>query len=142
MTTDAAANAWEEQLIADVRANGGRPSSGPLEGHPLLLLYTVGAKSGERRRAILTYSRDGNDAIVAGTAGGSKTDPAWLSNIKANPEVEVELGNEVFKGTAEIAEGAERERLWNAFVEMYPPGREYPGFTDRELPVVVLERAA
>ena len=64
-------NEWEDQLIADIRANGGRPSSGPLAGHPLMLMYSTGAKSGERRRSILTYSRDGDDYIVAGTNGGN-----------------------------------------------------------------------
>ena len=64
-------NAWEEALIADLRANGGRASQGPLKGHPIIVMYSTGAKSGERRRSILTISRDGDAYVVAGTAGGS-----------------------------------------------------------------------
>ena len=63
-------DAWEEMLIADLRANGGRPSQGPLQGHPIIVLYSTGAKSGERRRSVLTISTDGEAYVVAGTAGG------------------------------------------------------------------------
>ena len=70
MTTDALA--WEEQLIADVRAHGGRPSEGPLAGHPIMLLYSTGAKSGERRRSIVTYSSDDEGYVIAGTNGGNR----------------------------------------------------------------------
>ena len=78
--------AWEEALIADLRANGGTPSDGPLKGHPIMVAYTTGAKSGERRRSILTYSRDGDAYVVAGTAGGSPTTPSWVANMAANPD--------------------------------------------------------
>lgn len=138
----AAANAWEEQLIADLRANGGRPSSGPLEGHPILLLYTTGAKSGQRRRSILTYSRDGEDYVVAGTAGGSKVDPAWIANIQKTPQVEVEIGTETFPATAEVATEGERERLWTQHVEQLPWFADYPAQVGgREIPMTRLRRA-
>ena len=61
--------AWEDQLIAEMRANGGKVTQGPLAGHPLMVVTSTGAKSGESRRAILTYSEDAGDYIVAGTAG-------------------------------------------------------------------------
>ena len=138
----AAANAWEEQLIADLRANGGRPSSGPLEGHPLALMFTIGAKSGERRRSILTYSRDGEDVVVAGTAGGSKTHPAWLANVRANASVELEVDNATFRASAEIVDGVERERLWAGHVEQLPWFADYPAQVGaRVIPMVRLRRA-
>ena len=68
-------SAWEEELIADLRAHG-TPSQGPLKGHPLLVLYATGAKTGERRRCLLTFTRDGEDYIVAGTANGSPKTPS------------------------------------------------------------------
>ena len=128
LTSTNEANAWEEALIADMRANGGRPTSGPLEGHPLMLLYSTGAKSGQRRRSILTYSQQDGEYVVAGTAGGSKVDPAWVANLRANPQVEIEIGDRTFSGEAVLLEGAgeERERLWNEHVAQLPWFGDYP----------------
>jgi deazaflavin-dependent oxidoreductase (nitroreductase family) len=134
---------WEEALIADLRANGGRPSGGPLAGHPILLMYSTGARTGERRRSVLTYSRDGDAYVVAGTASGSPTDPAWLANVRANPAVELEAENETFPATATIAEGPERDRLWNQHVAQLPWFGDYPKkITSRTIPVVRLTPSA
>lgn len=141
MTDTSTANAWEEALVADLRANGGTPSDGPLKGHPILLLYTTGAKSGQRRRSILTYSRDGDRYVVAGTAGGSKTAPAWIANVAADPTVTVEIGSEAFAADATIAQGAERDRLWDQHVEQLPWFGDYPNQVGgRIIPMVRLER--
>ena len=91
---------WESQMIEQMRANGGNVIAGPLAGHPLLIVMMVGAKSGEPRRAILTYTRDGDDYVVAGSKGGAPTDPAWLSNLRANPDVTIEAGNRTFQARA------------------------------------------
>lgn len=132
---------WEESLIADLRANGGRPSEGPLAGHSLLLMYSTGAKSGERRRCILTYSRDGDDYVVAGTASGSPKDPAWIANLRADPNVSLEVANDTFEATAAIAEGVERDRLWDEHVEELPWFADYPAQVGgRVIPVVRLTR--
>lgn len=74
--TDWDESAFEDGLIADMRAHGGAVTGGPLKGHPLLIMNSTGARTGEPRRTILTWSRDGNDYVVAGTAGGSTKDPA------------------------------------------------------------------
>ena len=141
MTDTSAANAWEEALIADLRANGGTPSEGPLAGHPLMLLYSTGAKTGQRRRSILTFSRDGDAFAVAGTAGGSKTAPAWIANITADPSVRVEIGNEEFDADATITEGAERDRLWDQHVQQLPWFADYPAQVgDRVIPMVRIAR--
>lgn len=141
MTDTAAANAWEEALIADFRTNGGRPSGGPLKGHPLLLMYSTGAKTGERRRSILTYSRDGDAYIVAGTAGGSKTAPAWIANVTADPQVTLEVANETFLTAASLAEGEERDRLWAQHVRQLPWFADYPAQVGgRIIPMVRLTR--
>lgn len=135
--------AFEEALIADLRAHGGRPSEGPLKGHPLMLLYSTGAKSGQRRRSILTYSRDGDAYVVAGTAGGSKVDPKWVANVARYPDVEFEIDNEVLAATAEvIRQGPERDRLWDQHVEQLPHFADYPSQVGgRIIPLVRLRRA-
>jgi deazaflavin-dependent oxidoreductase (nitroreductase family) len=132
-------NAWEEALIADMRDHDGRPTSGPLAGHPLLVMHMRGAKSAEPRRAILTYSRDGDDYVVAGTAGGSPTTPSWVVNVRANPEVSLEIGHRSFEASATVvAEGDERKRLWEQHVAQLPWFAEYPAQTGREIPMVRL----
>ncbi len=95
-------------------------------------------KTGEPRRAILTYSRDDADYIVAGTASGSTSDPAWLHNLEADPEVMLELGNRTFQARATIAEGAERDRLWDHHVATLPKFAAYPAQARRVIPVVRL----
>jgi len=133
------ANSWEESLIADLRANGGRPSEGPLAGHPLLLMTSTGATSGLARRAILTYSRDGDAYVVAGTKGGAPTDPAWVVNVRVSPVVRLEVSNETFTATAEvIAEGPERDRLWSEHVRELPWFAPYPEQSGRVIPMVRL----
>ena len=139
MTDTSAANAWEEALIADLRSNGGTPSQGPLAGDPLLLMYSTGAKSGKRRRSILTYSRDGDAYVVAGTAGGSTTAPAWIANLAADPNVRLEIHNEEFAAVATITEGDDRDRLWTQHVEQLPRFADYPAQVGgRVIPMVRL----
>ena len=137
-----AAKDWEQQLIADMRAHGGRPSSGPLAGHPLMLMQTTGAKSGVPRRSILTYSRDGDAYVVAGTASGAPKHPAWIFNVEADPNVTAEVDNEEFAATATIErEGPERDRLWANHVEQLPWFGEYPKQVGaRVIPMVRLTR--
>ena len=130
---------WEDQLIAEMRANDGKVTQGPLAGHPLLIMTSRGAKTGEGRRAILTWHRDGDDYIVAGTAGGSKKDPAWVRNVKAEPDVDLEVENERIDATASIvADDAERQRLWDDHVRALPWFADYPAQTGRVIPMIRL----
>jgi deazaflavin-dependent oxidoreductase (nitroreductase family) len=135
---DPETNAWEEQLIAEMRANGGELKSGPLAGHPLLIMTSRGAKSGQPRRVILTFHRDGDAYVVAGTASGSPTDPAWLHNVEANPAVTIEVRNEMLDATAMIATGSDRDRLWDDHVKALPWFADYPKQTGRLIPMVRL----
>ncbi|MBI3752135.1 MAG: nitroreductase family deazaflavin-dependent oxidoreductase [Chloroflexi bacterium] len=140
---DRAANPWEDSLIADVRANGGRPSGGPLAGHPLLLMWSTGAKSGLERRSILTYSRDGADYVVAGTKSGAPDDPFWVANVEAHPTVRVEAANETFEADAAVLrDGAERDRLWAQHVAELPHFGKYEDQVrgHRTIPVIRLRR--
>ena len=83
--------AFEDQVINDMREHGGVISSGPMAGVSLLALTTTGAKSGKRRRALLFFSKEGADYVIAGTASGAARDPAWLHNLKTNPTPSVEV---------------------------------------------------
>lgn len=130
--------AWENTLIAELRAHGGQVTQGPLAGHPLLIMTSIGAKSGEPRRAILTWSRDGDAYVVAGTNGGSPTEPLWLSNLRADPEVTIEVANRTFSARAELVEGPERDGLWDAHVVALPWFAPYPETSGRVIPIVRL----
>ena len=136
---DSTPSSFEDVLIADMRAHGGAVTSGPLAGHPLLIMTSVGARSGEPRRAILTFSRDGSDYIVAGTAGGARTDPSWMPNIRANPNVFVEAeGRAPIEARATVVDDAERDRLWDQHVAALPHFAAYPEQTGRVIPMARL----
>jgi deazaflavin-dependent oxidoreductase (nitroreductase family) len=137
--TDFDPNNWEEGLIADMRAHGGSPSSGPLKGNPLLIMISTGARTGEPRRAILTYTREDGDYIVAGTKSGAPTDPLWVTNVQVNPVVSVEAAGRTFDARATvIAGGPERDRLWDQHVAELPWFAEYPAKAGRVIPIVRL----
>ena len=89
---------WTKNLIADIRANG-RPTSGYFEGQAVMVLTTTGAKSGEPREAVVTFSRDGDDYVVVGSKSGAPEDPAWFANLVANPVVTVEADGRTFQAT-------------------------------------------
>jgi len=134
--------AWTRNLIADMRAHGGRPSSGPMAGKPLMILTTRGAKTGVERTAVVTYHRDGDRWVIAASKGWSPEHPQWYHNVLANPDTSVEVDNEVVPVHITEAEGAERDRLWNDHVAQLPEFGEYPKKTDRVIPMLVVERAA
>ena len=132
---------FNEQLIADMRAHGGKPTSGPFLGRQVLILTTVGAKSGEVRENPLAYSTDGDGYVVVGSKGGAPTHPAWYHNLRANPVATVEVLDEKFQARARVAEGEERERLFRNHADRMPAFYDYTKRTSRQLPVIVLERS-
>jgi deazaflavin-dependent oxidoreductase (nitroreductase family) len=134
-------NAFTRQLMADIRENG-RPNSGPMAGRPLMILTTTGAKSGEPRSAVVTYTRDGDRYVIAASKSGAPTNPAWYFNLLANPKVGVEADKETFEATARVTEGEERQRLWDQHAGERPEFRDYPQKTSRVIPVILLERAS
>ena len=139
--TDRDREAFEDALIEDMRTHGGEVTSGPLQGHPLLVMTTTGAKTGDPRRSILTWSRDDGDYIVAGTAGGSPRMPSWVANVRANPAVTIEVGNRTLPATATVVDGTERDRLWDAHVRALPHFAPYPEQTGRVIPMIRLRPA-
>jgi deazaflavin-dependent oxidoreductase (nitroreductase family) len=130
--------AFENNMIADMRAHGGKVTQGPLAGHPLLVMTMTGAKSGQPRRAILTYTRNNGDYIVAASKGGSPNDPVWLSNLRANPNVTIEVDTRTYPAIARIVDEVEQGPLWAAHVAQLPHFAEYPKKASRVIPVVRL----
>jgi deazaflavin-dependent oxidoreductase (nitroreductase family) len=134
--------AFTRNMIADMRAHAGQVTTGPMAGRPLMMLTTKGAKSGEDRTAIVTYTRDGDRYVIAASKGGAPTNPAWYHNLVANPEVAVDAAGETFKARATATTGAERQRLWDQHAAERPEFRDYPMKTKRVIPVILLDRTA
>jgi len=124
---------YNQQVIEGLRA-------GNLENQPLLLLTNTGARSGKTRVNPLAYTRDGDRYVVLASKGGAPSNPDWYHNVIANPEVTVEVGQQRFKARARVAEGDERERLFNAQAVQMPNFAEYQQKTSRQIPVIVLDR--
>lgn len=129
-----------DRTIADFRAHEGRMTSGPFTGRSLLLLTTKGARTGQERTSPLAYSRDGDRFVIIASKGGAPTHPAWYHNLRANPEVTVELGPEKFRARATMVDDVERRRLYDRHAAMMPAFADYEKKTGRKIPVVVLER--
>jgi deazaflavin-dependent oxidoreductase (nitroreductase family) len=130
---------WNQQVIAEFRANAGNVG-GMFGGVPLLLLTTTGAKSGQPRLAPLAYTTDDGRYAIIASKGGAPTNPDWFHNLRANPEVTVEVGTESFKALASLANSADRRRLFDQMAARLPNFAEYEQMTTREIPVVVLKR--
>lgn len=137
------ATAFNQKTIDEFHANHGR-GIGPW-GDNVLLMTAKGARSGEPITTPLVYRGEGDSYIVIASKGGAPHNPAWLTNVKTNPEVEVEVakddGTERFKARAQVLDGGpERERLYAEQAKIWPPFLEYQKRTSRVIPVVVLER--
>jgi deazaflavin-dependent oxidoreductase (nitroreductase family) len=128
---------FNTQTIAEFRANGGKVG-GPFEGAPLLLIHSVGARSGEEHINPVMYLPDGERYVVFASKGGAPTNPAWYHNLKVHPEVTVEVGSEKVEVTAREAQGSEHDELYSRQAAAYPQFAEYQTKTTRIIPVVVL----
>jgi deazaflavin-dependent oxidoreductase (nitroreductase family) len=106
----------------------------------IVLLTTVGARSGERRTTPMMFHRDGERLLVIASNIGAPKHPDWYVNLAKNPRVTVEVGDETYEAKATTAVGAERERLWAVIKENYPFFADHERKTSREIPVVVLSR--
>ena len=130
---------WNGRIIEEFRANEGRVG-GPFEGARLLLLRHRGARSGTERVNPLAYQDlgDGKVAIFA-SKGGAPTNPDWFHNVRANPDVTVEIGTKTYSGRARVAEGEEHDRIWTRQKELMPGFADYERKTSRQIPVIVVE---
>jgi deazaflavin-dependent oxidoreductase (nitroreductase family) len=120
-------------------------ATGGLVGHrfpgapPMLLLDHVGAKSGVKRTSPLVYVQDGEDIVLVASKGGHPKHPAWFHNLRAYPDVTVQVGSKRRPVRARVANAQERKRLWPKAVKTYSGYAGYQERTDREIPLVILE---
>ena len=126
-------------IINEFRDNAGKVG-GPFAGRTLLLLHTIGAKSGEPRINPVACIRDVDRLVIIASKGGAPTNPDWYYNLLAHPLVTVETATEKFEACAEIAKEPERTRLYSQMVAMMPGFAEYQRKTTRVIPVIVLTR--
>lgn len=123
------------------RASQGK-LGGTMAGAPVVLLTTIGRKSGKPRTLPLLYLKDGENVIVVASKAGWHEHPLWYQNLCANPNVEIQIGNKRQAMVARTANAEERARYWPAVVNMYKDYADYQSWTDREIPVVVLSPRA
>jgi deazaflavin-dependent oxidoreductase (nitroreductase family) len=109
-------------------------------GTTILLLTTVGRTSGETRTTPLIHRTDGDRWVVVASRGGAPKNPSWFENLRANPEVSIQVLADTVPARAATAEGEERDRLWAMMTEVWPAYDDYQAKTDRQIPVVVLSR--
>lgn len=131
-----------ERIFVGLNASLYRVSGGKLGGKmgqaPILLLNTVGRKSGQRRTSPLLYRQDGDRYLVAGSHRGAATHPGWVLNLRVNPEAEVEIGKKTIPVTATEIPAAERDAAWAELDAMYAGYADYRTKTDRTIPIFAL----
>lgn len=132
---------WNDKIIKEFRENDGRVG-GQFAGAPLLLLHTVGAKSGQPRLNPMMYQKLDRGYAVFASKAGAPSHPDWYHNLRAHPQVKAEIGTDTLDLVARVAAGDERERIWSAQKDAFPGFAEYEAKTTREIPVVVLEAAS
>jgi deazaflavin-dependent oxidoreductase (nitroreductase family) len=128
---------FNTQIIDEFRANEGRVG-GMFEGMPLLLLHHTGARSGTSRINPLAYLSDGERYVVFASKAGAPTNPDWYHNLKAQPDVTIEVGTKKTDAVAHEATGEERDRLYGMMAEQSPQFGEYEQKTSRVIPVIIL----
>jgi deazaflavin-dependent oxidoreductase (nitroreductase family) len=131
---------WQRDHVDSYVATGGRDGH-IWRGVPTLLLTTVGRRSGKARRTPLIYGRDGDRYLVVASKGGMPEHPAWYENLATDPRVRVQVSDEVFDARARTATAEEKPALWRAMAAIWPAYDDYQAKTDRDIPVVVLERS-
>jgi deazaflavin-dependent oxidoreductase (nitroreductase family) len=131
---------WMSRLnTAAYKVSGGRVGGTFLQGAPVALLTTIGRKSGEPRVSPLLFLRDGNRIVLVASQGGRTKNPMWYLNLKANPQVTVQVKKEVLRLTARDATEDERAHYWPQLVSMYSSFDDYQSWTDRVIPIVICD---
>lgn len=131
---------FNTQVIEEFRANHGKVG-GNFAGASLVLMTTVGAKSGVERTNPVVYFTDADRIYVIASAGGSTKHPAWYHNLIAHPELTLEIGDETYRAKADpVTDDAERDRLYANAVSQMPGFGEYEKTADRRIPVLYLDR--
>jgi deazaflavin-dependent oxidoreductase (nitroreductase family) len=139
MAREDASNLFGQDHVRSYRETGGEVGH-DWKGTQTLLLTTTGRQSGEERTTPLIYGRHGDDYLVVASKGGSDAPPGWYVNLSEEPEVDVQVGDERFRARARTAADEEKPELWREMISHWPAYDEYQRKTDRDIPVVVLER--
>ena len=134
-------NLFGEEHVRRYRETGGEVGHDWKRGSKILLLTTKGRKTGEARTTPLIYENADGKYVIVASKGGAPEHPGWYKNLVKEPEVELQVKDEVFPARARTAQGEERARLWKLAAQQWPDYDAYQTRTDREIPVVVLERA-
>jgi deazaflavin-dependent oxidoreductase (nitroreductase family) len=129
---------WVATQVEEYEASGGTEANTLMDtGLPILVMWTIGHKSGTLRKVpLMTVEHEGEYAIIA-SKGGAPEHPGWYHNVVADPEIRIQDGAEPKDYRLELLSGAERQSWWDRGVAAYPPYQEYQDKTDREIPVFV-----
>ena len=127
------------KVLAEFRANHGKVG-GLFEGFPMILVHHKGAKSGIERIAPLVYTKDGDRYVIVASKGGHPTHPDWYHNLVAHPDIQIEIGDQTFPVRASLAQGEERQRLFDEQAKLMPNFKDYEKAVvgHREIPVFLL----
>jgi proline iminopeptidase len=136
-----AENLFGQEHVRRYRETGGEVGHIWKRGAKILLLTTRGRKTGNQTTTPLIYENDGDNYVIVASKGGAPDDPGWYRNLEQDPDVELQVMADAFPARAHTAQGDERQRLWQLVNKQWPDYDRYQGRTDREIPVVVLERA-
>jgi F420H(2)-dependent quinone reductase len=132
-----------EQVELYERTNGAEGNTLRDTGLPVIIVTHVGNKTGTIRKTPLMRVKDGANYVLVASMGGASKDPVWVHNLRANPQVELrDLAVVQKRRVREVTDTAERERLWNAAVAVYPRFAEYRTRTTRRIPIFVAEPAS
>lgn len=132
---------WVREQVDLYEGSGGTEGTTLLDtGLPCIIVTHVGNKTGAVRKIPLMRVKVENGYVLIGSMGGQPKNPVWVYNLRANPDVEIRDKTEVFKmRVREITDDQERERLWDASAEAYPPYNDYQARTSRKIPVFIAE---
>jgi len=132
---------WVRKQVEEIESSGGTKGTTLLDtGMPCILVTHTGNKTGGIRKIPLMRVKVGDGYVLVGSMGGQPKNPVWVYNIRANPEVEIRDATEVFKmRVREVEDDPERQKLWGASVEAYPPYSDYQAKTTRRIPVFLAE---
>lgn len=132
-------NLFGDEHVRTYRETGGQRGY-HWRGTEILLLNTTGRRSGQERTFALIHRADGDRFVIVASKGGAPDHPLWFKNLEAAPDVTVQVRDAVIPVHASVAQGEERTRLWELMTEVWPDYDNYQAKTDREIPVVVLQR--
>ena len=135
---DPTGDSWIAEHVKQYVDSAGKEGHFWQPGVPTLLLTTRGRKSGTARRTALIYGRDGGDYVVMASYAGAPAHPDWYFNLDADPEVVIQVGEEIMTGTARTVSDEDRDRVWKAMTAIWPDYDEYATKTDRKIPLVAI----